>query len=139
MSAERTGPVVRRAPASGRMLAVLLSYHVLVLGGGALLVIGWLRADPAWVAGGIVLFVIGVGVQLAVLAWTTRIIRRASLHPIEPGSPARPEPSNLAAPPTRVCLACGWQGAHRPTYCPQCGRPTIPAPAGRGPDNSPPS
>jgi len=110
-----------RAPR--RVLLPLFIYHVLVLVGGALLVLGIVDRHVTWTGVGLGLFVAGVALQIAVLRWSVRTISRARSSP-SPG----PGENGLGVSrvlPRKLCPACGWRGPRIEVYCPRCGRPTV--------------
>jgi len=122
-----------RSFVSRRLWAALLAYHALVVGGGALAVLGWVRAETPWVFGGLALLALGIGIQVAVLGWSTRIIRRAARGPPVSPPAAAVEASSARRRGSGFCPSCGWKGILETSNCPRCGRPSVRLTDGRGP------
>jgi hypothetical protein len=104
----------------------LLAYHVLIIGGVALLL--WAAFDGAFLPLllGVGLLVAGLAVHVGVLVWTGSSSAAWSGH----GSEAHPAAAARANPPTvdsHRCPSCAWKGHTTQTVCPQCGHFVLPS------------
>lgn len=115
-----------RAPSRGpralarQLMGPLVVYHALILGGAFLIVVagGW----GIWQIVGVALVVLGISVEVAVLAWTASLTRTAARESPSPAGPwASPRPDEAS----RICVACARKSRERTRICPQCGRATV--------------
>ncbi len=97
----------------------LLAYHALILAGAAVLVAGFVRRAPFWEAMGALLIVLGIGVEAAILAWSARLTRRATV------ARAAPDAARTGGGTEGFCLRCGYVGSAGPTVCRRCGGPSV--------------
>ncbi len=116
-------PRTVRAELLPKVLGVLVSNHLLILLGAAVLVVARQRADGEWAAVGVTLLVVGIGIEAAVIAWSASLVRRAA-------SARRRSPEPLPGSTVRgdkaLCVSCGWSGSRVPWgLCPRCQRTTV--------------
>ena len=107
---------IRRWPRpAGRIVGPLLLSHVLLLGGGCVLVAGLLEGRPLWSWSGGLLFSAGTAVELALISWSISRTREAAAAR---GNQREPGPRRW------LCPQCAWTGtAGAGAVCPRCGRP----------------
>lgn len=91
----------------------LLLYHVLILLGGAMILVAVLHGPPALLVPGVVILIAGVSTVVAVLAWTARLAREAALaHGATASSGDRAR---------WVCTRCAYASSRVGAICPKCG------------------
>jgi ribosomal protein L40E len=103
----------------------LVAYHVLILVGAYLIVLGYVENVRVFEVAGIGFVVVGVLTELWVLRWSAGITRRAA----RPGTGdpiGKSESTGAATAQQSVCLRCG---ARDPTgvrrTCRRCGNPMV--------------
>lgn len=104
-------------PIRARLLFALASYHILIVLGGAVLLV--YRA-PIPDAVGVAAITIGILIALEIVMGSLRAVRKAAARSLARGTPAV-----SGAPTPRAssrCLNCGWLGRAILPTCPRCGR-----------------
>lgn len=118
-------PAARKSRVMRTAVPLLLVSHILIIGGGLLLIFGARGAPIAskWV--GALLLTGGILVEAWVIRWSIGLIRRAAANRRSAGeheSAARTPPDSGP----RFCVACGWRGIVGSWSCPRCGRVLAP-------------
>ena len=114
-------------PRHFRLLSVLAAYHILLVVGGLLAVVGTLRGSEGEAAVGWVLLGSGVALEVGILGWAAQQIRHAAANANRPSSS---EASSSPPPPTgrSLCPNCGQYAAREQPTCSRCGHATVPLP-----------
>ncbi|MGC2035263.1 MAG: hypothetical protein WA761_07470 [Thermoplasmata archaeon] len=109
----------------------LLMYHVLLLAGGFVVIAGYLRHSFPWTVLGWALIVGGILIELTILWWSVRLVRRQPVDPA-PSASSIGSPGPGAGPARWICVACGWRGPEGNRFCPRCGKVMVRLPTGPG-------
>lgn len=123
IQADLSARVARRDPrpplkGSGQVLLRLLAYHVLVIAGGALLVVGVADGYPALRDFGIGVLVAGLATLLGVLAWTASLAWGAARQAATGLPPNAPRPPAIR---TWICPRCTARAKVGGPICRRCG------------------
>ena len=112
----------------------LLLYHILILVGAYLIVLGFIGHTQADQFAGWVLVAVGVCVEGAVVWWSATLTKRAA------GRASLAKGIRLESLPRTdrtlrwLCVRCGQDGIERSTVCPRCGGPVVRSPRLDGQD-----
>ncbi len=97
----------------------LLLYHILILAGAYLVVLGIIDGSPLLQVVGVVSIVAGVVTEAAVLAWSAQLVRRAASA--KDGSDRETaQPAEASSLRGQLCVRCGWSGRDTGHICPRC-------------------
>jgi hypothetical protein len=105
-----------KTPGVARVLPALAFYHLLLIAGAVLLLVGIELPKELLALGGGALMIAGVAIQFAVIRWS---MRQAEQAPSEGG---RVTPTVAIEPRPMLCTTCGWEGSASSIFCPRCHR-----------------
>ena len=111
-----------------RVWVPLVLYHAMILVGAYCVFVGYAHGPRWFEALGGVLIASGIVVQGAVIGWSIRMVRTASIRSRGPNTSSRDTPLHSRC---WQCIRCGKVGTGPDRACPACGGPTIARPVSR--------
>ena len=120
-------PVRRPTPKSprpspvGRYLGPLVAYHVLIVSGGAVFLVGAVWRSAWWTGFGLAVLIGGIAIHVWVLYSTAKRVPQGPVLSPRPsaGGTARAGP---VAHSVWMCPTCGFRGELDLPNCPRCGK-----------------
>jgi hypothetical protein len=104
----------------GRLLWRLLTYHVLILLGGALMIDAVVNGTTPLLWPGLVILVVGVLIAIVAATWAAGLTVRAGAARRRSSTDPEPSPGAPSAPGW-FCPRCARAGSGHRVVCPRCG------------------